>query len=284
MTTLASELGSALFAAITSVVALMIGRKKGFFKMPQMVEKPKQPPTFVLVFMAFAIYFAMGTIVPNLFPKSLIGATQDMWIKRMTLAAFTLSFSIFAALVLFIQMIAKPIRRNILLRSGRFEPKKDLILAAAAWLISFPLVLFVSTSLDIILYFITGSFELPDQIAVLFLKMTFGMPGYFLLAMSSVVLLAPLIEETIFRGFLQSWLRRYLSPMTSIGVASLFFTAFHFSLDQGVSNLSILASLFVLSCFLGFLYEKRQSLFAPLLLHALFNTLSIANLYFLSAP
>ncbi len=284
MITLGSEFGTAIFAGIASVVALKIGRKKGFFHMPQTVEKPKHPPTFLLVFIAFAIYFAIGTIVPNFFTRSLSSAaTQEVRIQLTTLAGFTISFSIFVGLTFFLRMIAKPIRQDILLRSRRFEAKKDLIYAAAAWLISFPLVLFIGTSLDILLYFITGSFDLPDQIAVLFLKMTFGMPSYFLLAMSSIVILAPLIEETLFRGFLQSWLRRYLPPLPSIAIASFFFTSFHFSIDQGVSNLSILTSLFILGCFLGYLYEKRQSIFAPLLLHALFNALSIANLYFLSA-
>ena len=127
------------------------------------------------------------------------------------------------------------------------------------------------------------SHDFPDQIAVLFLKMTFEKPGFLVLAMSSIVLFAPLIEETLFRGFLQSWLRRHLAPLPSIAISSILFTSFHYSGDQGASNISILSSLFVLGCFLGFLYERRQSLFSPLLLHGLFNALSAANLYISSA-
>lgn len=282
MTTLASELETALFAAVLSLIAVTIGWKKGFFRMPESSIKPKHPPTLLLVFLAFGIYFLLGMLIPLLFHNTLESATTlEERVAKASWAAFGVSLSIAFALGFFLRALPQPIRQDILLKSGRFEPKKDLLLAIGAWPISFPLVLMIGGLCDILLYFLYGTFDLPDQLAVLFLKMTFGKIGYFFLATSSIVLLAPLIEETLFRGFLQSWLRRYLTPAPSIAIASLFFTAFHFSLDQGASNLSILSSLFILGCFLGFLYERRQSLFSPLLLHALFNAISVANLYFL---
>lgn len=280
MTSFGEELGSALFAGAASLIAVSIGWKKGFFLLPPLEEKPKHLPTLLLVFIAFGIYFALSLIIPSLFTNALLQAkSQEARVETATLAAFTLSLSILAALLLFLWTIAKPIRCSLLQREGSFEPKKDLMAAIAAWLISFPVVLLIGSLFDLLLYFFTGTFDFPDQIAVLFLKMTFDKPLYFSLAITSIVIFAPLIEETLFRGFLQSWLRRYLSPLPSIAIASLLFTSFHFSAAQGLSNLTILSSLFVLGCFLGFLYEKRQSLLAPLLLHSLFNALSAANLY-----
>ena len=58
-------------------------------------------------------------------------------------------------------------------------------------------------------------------------------------------------------------------------IASLIFAAFHFSTSQGLNNIELLVSLFVLSCFLGFLYERQESLLASMALHATFNAISI---------
>jgi membrane protease YdiL (CAAX protease family) len=284
MSDLSSELETALLALIASVLVVSIGWKKGFFRAPGELEKPRSPPTLLLVLGAFAIYFLMGLIIPLLFHNFLSSSSSmDDRIGRMSWATFLISAFIFGALALYFALVPKAIRQGILLRKALFEPKKDLAFAIYAWLIAFPVVLLLSSALELLSYLIFGTFELPDQNAILFKKMTFSKPLYFTLATLSVVVFAPLIEETLFRGFLQSYLRRYLSPAFSIAIASLGFTSFHFSADQGFGNFPILGSLFLLGCFLGFLYERQQSLFAPILLHAVFNALSIANLYFLSA-
>lgn len=280
MSEFAEELASALFAAAASVIGLRIGWKKGFLQLPKEPAKPGHPPTLLLVFIAFGIYLAVWTFLLYLFSKGTsFVKTQEEQTQMTTLATFTIFISIFSLLFLYNSAIAKPIQKEILLKSDRFEPKKDLLAAIGAWLISFPLVLFISNCFDLLFYFIYGTFNFPDQNAVLLLKMTFEKPLLLVLAILSTVFLAPVIEETLFRGFLQSWLRRYLSPIPSIVVSSILFASFHYSAAQEVSNISILISLFALGCFLGFLYEKRQSLFAPTLLHGLFNAITTINLY-----
>jgi uncharacterized protein len=61
----------------------------------------------------------------------------------------------------------------------------------------------------------------------------------------------------------------------SILLASLIFAFFHFSYSQGIDNIEVITSLFVFSCFLGFVYERQQSLWASVGLHALFNAISV---------
>ena len=104
---------------------------------------------------------------------------------------------------------------------------------------------------------------------------------YFFLIVVIVTFLAPCIEETLFRGFLQSYIRQYLGPKLSIVISSFCFALFHYSSEQGLANISIIGSLFSLAFFLGFIYEKRGSLLAPIILHSAFNTISAINLYFL---
>ena len=83
----------------------------------------------------------------------------------------------------------------------------------------------------------------------------------------------------LFRGFLQTYIRKHLGPKQAIVITSLCFSFFHYASGQGLGNIMIITSLFVLALFLGFLYEKQGSLLAPMVLHASFNTISVINLY-----
>ncbi|GAF76601.1 unnamed protein product, partial [marine sediment metagenome] len=67
----------------------------------------------------------------------------------------------------------------------------------------------------------------------------------------------------------------------AILLSSFFFAAFHFSILQKWSNVTILVTLFVLSIFLGLLYERQKSLLSPIVLHSTFNFFSVLNLLFL---
>ena len=90
-----------------------------------------------------------------------------------------------------------------------------------------------------------------------------------------------ILEEFLFRGVLQNFLKKYFKRDVSIIITSLVFAFFHYSPSQKLSNISIIGSLFVLACFLSFLYERQKSLFAPIFLHATFNAISIINLIFI---
>ena len=92
----------------------------------------------------------------------------------------------------------------------------------------------------------------------------------------AVIILVPITEEFLFRGLLQSWLKQKLrSPLCSILFSSGIFVFFHYSSQLGLSNIPLLSSLFVLSCMLGYLYERQHSLWAPIGLHCFFNFMSL---------
>lgn len=267
-----SEIESCIFSLIASILALGIAYRRGFFSLTG--QRPANPPTLLLVFIAFAIYFTVAFAIPRLVEA--VPFSMDR-VDKLSLITFLTSGSLFGALFLFFRAIYQPIRESIWRKP---EWKNDALFAIAACLISFPLVLFTGQLLELGIYAVFHTLELPDQLAILFLKMTFGRPVAFLFAALSIVLLAPLVEELLFRGFLQSYLRRYLSAPLAILLSSACFAAFHFSPDQGLGNIPILGSLFILAYFLGFVYERRGSLTAPMIFHAAFNAVSTANLYF----
>jgi len=142
-------------------------------------------------------------------------------------------------------------------------------------------VIFLNEVSDLLLIHVFHVKELPEQLAVRFLTMTFQYPRYFFLSVITIVAFAPILEEVLFRGFLQSLIRQHLGSKVAIFITSCCFSVFHYSPQQGFSNISIIGSLFALALFLGFVYERQGSLLASVALHASFNAFSVFNLYFL---
>jgi len=96
--------------------------------------------------------------------------------------------------------------------------------------------------------------------------------GWRLVAIVSVVVFAPLAEEVFFRGLLQSLLRRWLrSPWAAVLIASACFAAVHPNQPQAMP------SLFALAVALGYNYERTGRLWAPILIHAIFNAVNLAS-------
>ena len=83
-----------------------------------------------------------------------------------------------------------------------------------------------------------------------------------------LILIAPVFEEMLFRGILQSVIRGLTpGPWEAVVITSVFFAVSH--------PWTHLPALFVLSCCMGYAYEKSGSLLRPIFIHALFNAASI---------
>lgn len=87
----------------------------------------------------------------------------------------------------------------------------------------------------------------------------------------SVVVLAPLAEELMFRVVLQGWLEQHLPAWGAIMIAATVFAAVHTSPGRPDS-----IPLLPLALILGVVYNRRHSLPAVMLLHALFNGTMLA--------
>jgi membrane protease YdiL (CAAX protease family) len=83
------------------------------------------------------------------------------------------------------------------------------------------------------------------------------------------VLAAPLVEELLFRGLIQTLVRSYIGrPWLSICMTSVLFAVIH---DQSTHW----PALFVLSMAIGYAYEKSGSLWQSIFMHAMFNGMSV---------
>ncbi len=96
----------------------------------------------------------------------------------------------------------------------------------------------------------------------------------------SLVILPPLVEEILFRGFLYTGLRQRANAAWSIAITSLIFGGAHlFGGDAGTLLWVAAADTFILSLVLCGLRERTGSLWPPILLHGIKNFVAFAALF-----
>mgnify|MGYP001482443528 FL=1 len=106
---------------------------------------------------------------------------------------------------------------------------------------------------------------------------TFMLSEPIILGLISVVIIAPVVEEFLFRGFLFSQLKRTkLGAWGAVSLSSLLWTIIHFQYE-----ILILFVLFIFGIFLGYIRMAYKSLSLPIILHALNNTFAFGLVYFL---
>lgn len=87
-------------------------------------------------------------------------------------------------------------------------------------------------------------------------------PFYVLLICTGI--LGPILEEILFRGIVYNKLKTFNTNMAAIIICSILFGIFHMDIINGIYGFGI-------SFILIYLYEKHNTLFAPILLHITAN-------------
>lgn len=88
--------------------------------------------------------------------------------------------------------------------------------------------------------------------------------------------MVPLVEETLFRGFFQSYFEKFFTPRRAIVLQALFFTLAHFywlftiGLSESLINF---LNAFILGLWFGYLSYKTKSTFPGMLAHYIHNAL-----------
>ena len=89
----------------------------------------------------------------------------------------------------------------------------------------------------------------------------------------SAVIIAPIVEEIFFRGFIFSTLRVSIGAFAAAIFSGIFFGAIHFSLMQTC----ILSFFGIMQCYL---YMRTSSIIYPILLHMLFNAIGVLRIIY----
>jgi len=91
------------------------------------------------------------------------------------------------------------------------------------------------------------------------------------------IFLAPLGEETLFRGILYSTIKQVGYPRLAFWLSSIAFGLIHM-------NWAAFVPLVVLAMLLALVYEKTDSLLAPITAHATFNAIEFTLMMLTAAP
>lgn len=94
--------------------------------------------------------------------------------------------------------------------------------------------------------------------------------GSILIQVLAAVILAPIIEELLFRGLVFKRLNSYVGRIPAMLISSVFFGAYHGNVVQGVYAF-IVGMLFV------YIYDKYKTIWAPNLAHVIANLTSILS-------
>ena len=241
----------------------------------------EERPSFRDVFGAFTFYFfAQLLLIPvaaqvahRVYAGQWTGAVEWVgssavrpWINLMMVAILFMTITVYTF------RIEKGSLKQIW---GKFLTPASLPLKALGyWCLAYPCLLIISNmSHSLLSRWIT--FPVVDQIAVQQVRLSQSDPVLYMLTALSIVTLVPFVEEVLFRGFLQQYLKNHLSVFASVVVTAVVFAFFHFSMEQGWTNVELIAALFTFSLFLGYIREKSQSLNGSILLHGIFNGMSL---------
>ncbi len=88
------------------------------------------------------------------------------------------------------------------------------------------------------------------------------------------VILAPIVEEVMFRGVLFTALKQYLPSWIALWGSAVLFGLVH-------ANMVSLLPLTLLAVMLAKLYERSGNLWAPIFAHAIFNSINLALMLWL---
>jgi membrane protease YdiL (CAAX protease family) len=108
-----------------------------------------------------------------------------------------------------------------------------------------------------------------------------GGPGL-ILTFLSLVVMPPIVEETVFRGFVYTGIRNKIRPIGAALLTSLLFAAAHLQFGSGKPLLWVAAlDTFTLSLVLCYLRQTTDSLWPGVLLHGLKNSIAFISLFLL---
>lgn len=273
-----TQLDSGLLFATFGGIILWIAHHLHFFRLKSLLQEDIRLRFVPATLLGYSlIFFIIIPLSANFLSKNSLITSPPLFLTvlQAIALAWTLSY-----LTLFSFLQRKSSYRALWVHKDRMRFScfaEDFGLGVLTYLIALPIVMAVSQLSDYFTLIITGKPKI-EQLAILYLKMVKESPILLSIALFIILILAPVIEEFIFRGVLYTYLKQKVKRCAALILSSAIFALFHFAPKQGMSNISLLLSLFVFALFLGFLYERQRSMIAPIALHMTFNFISVIRI------
>jgi membrane protease YdiL (CAAX protease family) len=260
-----------ILGSLTTLLAvtLLIAWRWDYFQ--PVTRIPGAP--FSLIDVIFAFLFTY--VASGFFAELLVGFgyVDQSYIN------FFVSFFAFICLALFTLLKGASVLRYIWhpAPDSIYSTKYSMLIGAISVFIAMPVVEFIGA-----LYASASSYFFESgewsQTAVNVMRDGMDSPLQFLSLVISVIIFAPIIEEWLFRGFIQGYLRGLIGPYWAIAITSLFFSMAHYTVQQGIGNIDLMVRLFPLACFIGYVYERQGNLWGNVMMHIVFNFFNVLRL------
>ncbi len=266
--------GGFLFALI-GLLVFWIARRCGYFHLNE--DLPHTPLRFPLLGALFYIILTLFTarFAFHLLPDEMRNSLKEHTPLLLTLAQLLTSAAVIIFLLFFSVIQSKGTLKAIWGLRATFW--RDILLGLVTYLIALPWMLSLGLFAELFTYLVFGVYEM-EQTAILYLRAAANSSQLLTLAVFLIVFFAPFIEEVVYRGFLQTYLKGKFGSKLAILISSLIFALVHYGPSLGAGNIPILVHLFVFALFLGFIYERQRSLLAPIALHMTFNSISVIRI------
>ena len=220
------------------------------------MKTTSEPKTaFIIVFLSILSAFLSGGVI-TWFGVSYAESHQ----KIITFISFIVGQILMVVpLIVFLKFKKLPLFHSVRFKFLKYSTIKPIILFSTGLII-------LSDEVDRIIQLFIPT---PEYVLDLnYLLKPDSFLGVILLFIA-VVILAPLGEEIVFRGFLQQILEKHWKDITQ----AILFTSLIFSLIH--MNPYWFVQIYFLGVILGFLAWKTKSIIAPLILHSLNNSMAL---------
>lgn len=268
----AAEIGFIVVMVGAALVAIGVMRRRGVFARKAFDDSPRDPAAHSpVVWVAAAIGLILAVSLGSTLASELAGPAEA---SSMRGAAVTTAGGMAAGIALIGAILLG--RRREARRAGLRMGPWDVLTGAAALLLVFPIVwtinLLSRLGAEAIARF-TGAAP-PEALAHSSLRDLVNGPQdiWWWLMVAGVTIGAPIVEETLYRGFLQSaFAAAFRMRWAAILLTSVFFTVAHL----GAADVHVLPGLLALSVALGVIFERTGRLGVAIGAHAAFNALNI---------
>ena len=217
-------------------------------------------PLWVLFF--FVMKIAINEGIEFVFKMNLwnLGRQADMW--KLIVTIICVGILVFCMYKVHTKLFKPTVKRKFQLMDLIFVFVTYITLRFSIYLIS----LWSSMAYG------TGRLKLVDFFFRANLPLT---TDKFIFALDALglVFIAPIVEEFLFRGFLNNLLRGKVNTFIRMSIVSILFAAIHF--PTYIHNWIQFIAYLILSIVLFLVYERRRSLFDAILLHSLYNGLLV---------
>lgn len=255
---------------------------------PKVEEAAKLQPTtgakipwspVIAVVVVVLIYFIsqfVGGLLLSIYPavRHWSSAQANAWINRSIFAQFIFVLIAEALTVLSVWQFLKHYHMSLRVIGLKRFKGEDILYALAGfgvYFVSYAILLQIVTKL-------IPSINVNQQQQIGFQSAN-GI-GQLVLTAISLVILPPIAEEILMRGFLYTSLRKSMPKIVAALVTSVLFASAHLEFGEGAPLLWIAAiDTFVLSLVLVYIREKTGRLWGSMGVHALKNTIAFMSVF-----